>query len=316
MAESGVVPHRDEAFAELVLPFREELHRHCYRMLGSLVDADDALQGTLVSAWGGWAGFEGRSSVRTWLFTIATNRCLNVLRSNSRRAAAELSAPFEVPPASGAFDLPTLSPYPEAAVTSWESIHLAFVSLLQRLPPRQAAALLIVDVLDFPLAEASAIIGCSPSATKGLLQRARARLREARQGDPTWPSPPARRDAQLAGRFADAYVRDDIDGLLGLLTDEAWLAMPPAAEVYRGKHAIGQFLEASSRARRGRKSSRLVPTCANGQPAFAWYFGHPGEERFVGILALGVRGGRIASIVRFHDAGLAVPFGQRPPLAT
>ncbi|MFK4835086.1 RNA polymerase subunit sigma-70 [Microbacterium sp. ZW T2_14] len=293
-----------EAFAALVEPYRRELHLHCYRILGSLDDADDAMQEVLLAAWKGLPGFEGRSSVRTWLYRIATTRCLNTVRGHARRPRLEPVPPFDPPTPSKAFDVPHLQPYPDALIdeldpshraAARESIELAFVTALQRMPPRQTAALILCDVLDFPLREAAGILTTSPTAAKGLLQRARASAAPFESRDATAA------DRDVARRFAVAYAQDDVDGVISLLTDESWLAMPPATECYVGRAAIGAFLRASAAGRPGGRYE-LVETSAAGRPAFVCYL----QKRARGLLVItpSADGTAIASIMRFLDDGL------------
>lgn len=285
----------EQTFEQLTAPYLRELHVHCYRMLGSVTDADDVLQETLLAAWRGLADFEGRSSLRTWLYKIATNRCLNAIRDGKRRPPAEPLPPFDPPEPTRRGDVTWLQPYPDALLDDQlvkrENIELAFITALQRMPPRQAAALILVDVLDFPNAEAADLLGTTPTAIKGALQRARASLH----------SPPPPRDTeterQVAQRFAEAFAADDIATITTLLTDDAWLAMPPAPHEYCGPPAIAAFLETSAAAR----TSTLIlePTGANLQPAYVCYFVNGADRRSTGELLLTVSGDRISSITRF-----------------
>src|SRR6478735_8244950 len=249
--------------------YRRELHLHCYRMLGSVTDAEDVLQETLVAAW--------RSGIadRAWLYKIATNRCLNAIRDAKRRPPLAPESPFDVPEPTAWNDVTWLEPCRE------ETIRLAFIAALQRLPPRQTAAVVLCDVLDFSSTEAAEMLDTTPTAVKGLLQRARAVL-----GD---PAPPAADEPQLAARFARAFADDDIETLLSLLTDDAWLAMPPAPHVYEGHAAIASFLRASAAYRTWRYA--LTPTRVNGQPAFDM-----GRD---GLVVLDTRAGGITAITRF-----------------
>lgn len=308
----------EQAFAALIDPHRRELLVHCYRMLGSLDDAEDALQETIVAAWRGLAGFQERASVRAWLYRIATNRCLNARRAARRRPAAP-QPPFLPPEPTRLQEVTWLQACPdtlldgyaddvagpEARLQATEAVKLAFVEILQVLPPRQAAALVLCDVLGFAPAEAAAMMGSGPTAVKGLLQRARAAARTLRLPEhAAAQSPQAER---LAQEFAERYAADDIDSLLELLTDDAWLTMPPAPHAYRGPSAIGAFLAASRRWRNGRRY-RLVPTAANRQPAFASYLPEldGSAARPAGLLVLTVDGDRISCVTRFFDA----PFGR------
>ena len=304
----------EQAFRELVEPYRRELHVHCYRMLGSLVDAEDLLQETLLAAWRGLSGFAGRSSVRAWLYRIATNRCLNALRDSSRRPPAAPVPPFDPPPPSRHSDVTWLQPYPDtllaqvpdpaARYLARETVELAFVAALQELPPRQAAALLLCDVLGYSVAEASPMLNTTATAVKGALQRARASIAHHRAGTHV-PADPAN-DSDLARSFAKAFTDDDIDGVITLLTDDAWLAMPPAPHEYHGPAAVRTFL-ASSAAWRAGRGLRLVPTGANRQPAFGCYLDRHG---FTGVIVLTLRDRRISGITRFLDPGLARAFGM------
>jgi RNA polymerase sigma-70 factor (TIGR02960 family) len=311
------------AFDELVAPYVRELQVHCYRMLANLSDAEDIVQETLVAAWLGLDGFEGRSSLRAWLYRIATNRCLNLQR-DSRRRPSEPVPPFEPPPPSRRSELTWLQPFPDTMVDdasdpqrryqSREAIELAFIVGLQRLPPRQAATLLLRDVLGYSGAEVAAMLDTSPTAIKGMLQRARASMGRLPQSSAPLAGSPEERE--LAGRFADAFAADDIDGVLALLTDDAWLAMPPAPHEYQGQEAIAAFLRASAAWRQPRRF-RLVPTRANAQPAFACYLrGADGAaEDASGLVVLTLRGDRISAVTRFLDGDLCRhfgPFGTSP----
>ena len=316
----------DGAFAALVEAHRRELHLHCYRMLGSLADADDLLQETLTAAWRGLDGFAGRSSLRAWLYSIATNRCLNAIRDSKRRPPPAPVPPFEPPAPSRHGDVTWLQPYPDALLAraadpaggpperhlARETVELAFVAGLQRLPPRQAAVVVLCDVLDFSLAEVAAMLAASPTAVKGLLQRARATLARERPeaGDAARPEPGSEAERALARRFADALMGDDIDGVVALLTNDAWLAMPPAPHEYLGPGAVAGFLRASA-GWRGERELRLVSTRANAQPAFATFLADPGDAtgRPTGLLVLTLFARRISAVTRFLDPRLPARFG-------
>jgi RNA polymerase sigma-70 factor (TIGR02960 family) len=313
----------ERAFGELVEPYRRELHLHCYRMTGSLADAEDMLQETLLAAWRGLDRFAGRSSIRTWLFRIATNCCLNAIRSSRRRMPAEPVPPFDPPPPTRRCEVTWLQPYPDSLLDSvaghepgpadrWlsrETVELAFVTALQQLPPRQAAALLLVDVLDFSAAEVAPMLDTTATAVKGLLQRARgsvARLHpETPRSVDTW------RERDVARRFAHAFTHDDVDAVVALLTDDAWLAMPPAPHTYDGPVAVRGFLDTSFRWRSGRRLT-MLPTSANTQPAFGCYVADPdaGAAHFTGVVVLTVRGGLLSGVTRFLDSALGAPFGM------
>jgi RNA polymerase sigma-70 factor (ECF subfamily) len=317
----------EQAFRELTDPYRRELQVHCYRMLGSLTDAEDMLQETLLAAWRGLAGFAGRASVRSWLYRIATNQCLNARRAASRRIPAEPVPPFPPPeptvrgeitwlqpcPDTLLEGIRDITPGPEARYQATEAIELAFIAGLQRLPPRQAATLLLRDVLGFAPAEVASMLSTSPTAVKGTLQRARATLDRYREHDgPARPGSVAEQD--LARRFADAYAAADIDGVIALLTDDAWLSMPPAPHEYHGRDAIGSFLRASF-GYRGARRVYLLSTRANTQPALASYLGGTDGVHAspAGLLVLTVAGARIRAVTRFHCDELYPRFGLPAP---
>ncbi|MFC4465308.1 RNA polymerase subunit sigma-70 [Streptomyces xiangluensis] len=309
-------------FEEMVRAHRRELLLHCYRLLGSLTDAEDVLQETLLAAWHGLDGFAGRSSVRTWLYRIATRRCLNALRERGRRIPPAPTPPFSPPPPSRHGDttwlqpfpdvllehLPDTTPGPEAHYSAREAIELAFIAALQRLPTRQAAVLVLCDVLGYPLSEAAAMLQTTPTATKGLLQRARAAVARHRADHTSpdrgqAPAPGSARERALADRFAEAFTADDIDAVIALLTDDAWLAMPPAPHEYHGTAAIADFLRASTAWRQGAGLGiRLRAIRANGQPAYLCH--HPDNdttEQPAGLIVLTLTGDRISGITRFLD---------------
>lgn len=310
-----------DAFGALVEPYRRELHLHCYRLLGRLADAEDAVQETLLSAWRGIREFEGRSSVRTWLYRIATHRCLNAIRDAGRRPPPAPIPPFEAPEPTRHNEVPWVQPYPdvllpESAYLHREQVELAFIEALAQLPPRQTAALVVCDVLGFPLAEAAAVLDTTATAVKGALQRARSTLRAPATRTPAAQSPATRTAAtrppahgsaderRLSKQFAAAFVADDVDAVIALLTDDAWLAMPPAPHQYVGPVAIAGFLHASATWRAGRRYS-LLPTRANAQPAFGCYL----DAAPAGIVVLTLDGDRIARVTRFMDDTLFPAFG-------
>ena len=312
----------ERAFRELTDPYRRELQVHCYRMLGSLTDAEDLLQETLLAAWRGLADFQERASVRTWLYRIATNRCLNALRGAGRRIPTEPVPPFQPPEPSRRGEITWLQPYPdalleaiadpapgpEARYQATEAVELAFVAGLQRMPPRQAAALVLRDVLGFATDEVAGMLGTSHTAVKGALQRARAALDRARAGQA--PRPGSATEHDLARRFADAYVAADLTRIVALLTDDAWLSMPPAPHEYHGIDAITAFLRASLDYR-GHRRVHLLPARANTQPAFGSYLADPAEPAGnpAGLFVLTMAGDRIQAITRFHLDVLYPRFG-------
>lgn len=337
----------ERAFQELTAPYVRELHLHCYRMLGSVTDADDLLQEILLAAWTGLAGFAGRASLRTWLYRIATNRCLNAIRDGKRRPPTEPLPPFDPPEPTRRGDITWLQPYPDTWLEDHavrrETVELAFITALQRVPPRQAAALVLVDVLGFTLPEVADLMDTTSTAVKGALQRARASVREESSGsldssaeradpgprdhpagrDPAAPAEiqKARQSSELAAaesatrdagdwavarRFAAAFVADDIEAVTSLLTDDAWLAMPPAPHEYQGAVAIAAFLRASANAdgRRGARL-RLNASGCNRQPGFVCYFiGENQAPSYAGRFVLTVDGERISRITRFLEPAL------------
>jgi len=317
----------DRAFGELTDPYRGELQLHCYRILGSVQDAEDALQETLLAAWRGLDQYEGRASLRTWLYRIATNRCLNTLRASGRRPRAEPAAPaFLTAEPTRRGEPVWLQPYPDALLDALpdpeagpearyegkESITLAFVTAIQHLPPRQRAVLVLRDVLGFRSAEVADMLATSEASVNSALQRARATM-ESRLPGPDReraPLPRSARERDLADRFAVAYSGDDIDGVIALLTDDAWLTMPPMTLEYQGLAAITAFFRDVSAWRAGRRD-RLVATWANGQPAFCCYRPDAGTGRVSahGLIVLTLEGERISAITRFVDNDVLPYFG-------
>ena len=277
----------DQAFRELTEPHRRELVVHCYRMLGSLQDAEDVVQETLLAAWEGLDGYEGRASVRTWLYRIATNRCLNARRAAGRRPAQAWSVPgIEPPPPSSLGEIVWLQPYPydpEARHETREAISLAFITALQTLPPRQVAVLLLRDVLQFRATEVAAMLDTTVESVTSALKRARAGLRVGGT---------APRDAEpgLLDRFVRAYEASDVDTLVTLLTDDVFLSMPPLALQYEGRAAVGAF---SAAVLHGRRFSLLATSANGGQPAFGIYrHDADGMRHANGMIVLTVRDGR------------------------
>ena len=313
----------EQAFRELTDPWRGELLMQCYRILGSVADAEDMLQETLLAAWRGLDGFQGRSSVRSWLHRIAVNGCLNALRDRSRRPRevpmmpeppqpTRLADPVWVEPYPDVLldGLPDAAPGPEARYDTKEAVELAFVTALQHLPPRQRAVLVLRDVLGYPAADAAGLLGTTEASVKGALQRARAAL-QARlpPGRGSAPAPGSPRERQLAGRFAAAVEAGDVDAVLTLLTGDAWLTMPPEPYEYQGTAAIAAFLRHRA-ALRG-APLRLVPTRANTQPAFGCYLpcAHTPIARPYGMIVLTLRGDQISAITWFSDSSVFPHFG-------
>ncbi|MGK8491351.1 sigma-70 family RNA polymerase sigma factor [Nocardia asiatica] len=310
-----------DAFTSLVEPHRGELHVHCYRMLGSLQDAEDALQETLLAAWLSIDGFEGRSSVRTWLYRIATNRCLNVLRSSARRPAIP-AAPVQSPAATnvslpeptGAGEVLWLQPYPdlllpelsdrapgpEAQYESRDAISLAFITAVQLLPPNQRAVLMLRDVLGYHARETAEILGITVDAVTSALKRARATMNTARSLNPPSPAPASPGERELLERFVTAFTELDVDALIALMTDDVWVRMPPLPFEYRGSDAVHRFFSAIS-AHSGRVD-RMVPVRANGQPAWGQYIRDQvtGNLHIAGIIVVGLVGDRIHEFTHFE----------------
>jgi RNA polymerase sigma-70 factor, ECF subfamily len=312
------------AFGDLTSPYRRELQLHIYRIVGSTQDAEDLLQETLLAAWRSLGQYEGRASLRAWLYRIATNRSLDALRANRRRPE-EAQRMTEVP-APTRFAEPTwLEPYPDvllegipderpgpdARFEAKEAIALSFIAGLQHLPPQQRAALVLRDVLGFRAAEVADMLQASEASVNSLLRRARSAF-EARL--PTTnreraPLPDSRRERDVLDRLADAFEAGDIDRVVALLTDDAWLTMPPEPYEYQGRVAIGAFLD--NRAGHRGAPLRLVPTRANGQPAFGCYFPVPqtGIARPYGLLVLGLAGDQISAMTWFADSSVFPHFG-------
>jgi RNA polymerase sigma-70 factor (TIGR02960 family) len=311
-----------EAFRELTEPYRRELQVHCYRMLGSVQDAEDALQETLLGAWQGLGGFEERASVRTWLYRIATNRCLNARRSASRRAAAEWNIPGVVPPEPTRLgEVVWLEPFPDALLAGGdangtplgpearyeqaEAISLAFVTALQVLPPRQVAVLVLRDVLGFHASEVAAMLGVSVESVNSALKRARASLerrRPAAAGHQPPPAPGSPAEDAIVAKFVSAWESADLDALVTLLTDDAFVSMPPIPFEYEGRDAVAAFCASLLGA--GRRFD-LVPTRANGQPAFGTYLRAPaGDRHGTGLYVLTLTGDRICAMTRFEASVL------------
>jgi RNA polymerase sigma-70 factor (ECF subfamily) len=314
----------EDAFRELTEPYRRALHVHCYRIVGSLQDAEDLVQETLLAAWRGLEQFDQRASIRTWLYRIATNRSLDALRAGSRRPR-RLDAMPDLPEPTRFAEPVWLEPYPDALLDvlvdaapdpaaryeAREAVSLAFVTGLQRLSPAQRAVLTLRDVLGFRAAEAAEILGTSEASVNSLLRRARKALETrlpatSRERAPL-PSSPSERE--IVGRFADAVEAGDVDAVVSLLTDDAWVRMPPAPFEYQGALTIARFLR-DREARRG-APWLLVPTRANGQPAFGCYLPSPQTEiaRANGLLVLTLAGTRIAEITWFADCAVFPHFG-------
>ena len=330
-----------QEFSGLTEPYRHELQVHCYRILGSFHDAEDLVQETLLRAWRRLDTYQGRASFRAWLYKIATNACLDKLdrRRTQRslppgvRQASDPHAPIEPP----ILEPIWLEPFPdewlseamvdpEGRYTLVESVSFAFLAALQILPPRQRAALILSDVLDWSAREIAELLGLTISATNSALHRARATLNKQYHGREPEKLSPARVDRQtrlLLDRFMRAWERADVDGLVALLKEGATFAMPPSPAWYRGPASIGAFTRATVFADDGMFSGqasgrwRLLPTRANGRPAFAVYQRGAGTDyQAFGLHVLTLEAGQIVEIISFIDPSLPTRFGLPPTLTS
>lgn len=314
----------DDAFTRLVEPLRGELHAHCYRMLGSVHDAEDALQETLLRAWRGIARFEGRSSVRSWLYKIATNVCLDAIERGAKRAlpvdlgpAADHAMVEEQPRT----DVAWLEPYPDKTLGDGratpdaryelrESVELAFITALQHLPGNQRAALLLFEVLGFSASEVAVTMETTTASVNSALQRARKLVEEtlpAQSQQQTLRTLGDVRLREVVGQYTAALERGDAPALIALLTADASWAMPPLPRWYSGREAITEFLVHMPL----RERWRHLPTSANGQPAVGCYLWDERAGAYVGWVldVLTLRGDRIAAVTAFIDATLFARFG-------
>jgi RNA polymerase sigma-70 factor (TIGR02960 family) len=308
-----------DAFRELTDPYRRELRVHCYRMLRSFQDAEDALQDTLLAAWRGLGRFEGRASARTWLYRIATNQCLNVLRAASRRPAKAWSIPGVVPPEPTRLgEVTWLEPFPdallegadaepgpEARYEQAEAISLAFVIALQVLPPRQVAVLVLCDVLGFHASEVADMLDSTVASVTSALKRARASLErrwQAAESHEPPPVPGSCAEDAITARFVSAWESADLGALVALLTDDAFVSMPPVPFEYEGRSAAADFFASIFVA--GRRFD-LLPARANGQPAFGAYLRASAHIRHgTGLYVLTLTGDRICTLTHFDNSQL------------
>ena len=309
-----------DAFRALTEPHRRELQVHCYRMLGSFQDAEDTLQETMLAAWQGLAGFAGRASVRTWLYRIATNRCLNARRSASRRPAKEWDVPgIELPEPFGLGEVVWLEPFPdtlleggmipfgpEARYEQTESISLAFVKGLQVLPPRQLAVLILRDVIGYHANEVAEMLDATVESVNSALKRARAGLERVRLPNAELQPPPPASDSpsedEIVAKFVSAYESADLDALVALLTDDVFTSMPPMPFEYEGREAVASFCATIFLS--GRRVE-LVRTRANGQPAFGAYLhAANGVRHGTCLMVLTLSGDRISGMTRFESSVL------------
>ena len=307
----------ESAFQELVEPHRRELQLHCYRILGSAADAEDALQESMLAAWQGLRGFEGRSSLRTWLYRIATTRALNVLRADRRRPTVALPHDVDPPEPTRLGDVGWLEPYPdvlldgissspEARYEARQAVSLAFVTALQLLPPLQRAVLVLCDVLDFPARGAAQMLDTTEQSVYSALKRARVTLRrELPSADEPGPPPAGSPEEQaLVARLVEAFETADVAGIVACMTEDAWLRMPPVPLEYQGRELAGEFF-ATVAFREGRRY-RLLPIRANGQPAFGVYLRDPlaAVAHAFGLLVVTLAGDKASAITRFDNSAL------------
>ncbi|QNE20305.1 sigma-70 family RNA polymerase sigma factor [Kribbella qitaiheensis] len=305
----------EEEFAQ----YRGELVAHCYRMLGSLHDAEDSVQETYLRAWRGFAEFEGRSSVKTWLYRIATRVCLNALQHSSRRMVpSALGAPGADPNdlAAQALEVSWLEPFPDlllnadpaAVVGTRQSLRLAMVAALQHLPPRQRAVLVLRDVLAWPAAEVAEFLETSAAAVNSSLQRARAELARLSPAEEEFSEPdePVRR--ALLDQYAKAFENADLAALEGLLTQDTRWEMPPIPTWFNGRDDVLRLLAVKVLPGEGRRI--LVETSANGQPAFAWYVrGRDGVYHGHSLQVLTITKAGVSAVLAFHRPDLFASFG-------
>lgn len=309
------------AFAELVEPYRRQLHVHCYRMLGSFDDADDAVQETLLAAWRALAIYRARASLRTWLYRVATNTCLNLLRTASRRPQMADPLPASAPTPTGSNEVTWLQPYPdalldglpddqagpEARLEQNEAVSLAFVTALQLLSPRARAVLILRDVLGFSAREVAVTLDATPEAVAMTLSRARAALRD-RTPAPHASLAPTAAEATLVRRLTQALTTHDIDAVVALLAEDVQIAMPPLPAVWHGRQSAAVFL--AEVAFRLVPQARFVLTHANRQPALAVYTRDHGSGlwRASGLMVITLHGDQITGLTRFESTTLR-PFG-------
>lgn len=306
-------------FSRLADPFRRELMAHCYRMLGSVHDAEDLVQETYLRAWRAYDKFEQRSSLRTWLYRIATTACLTALESRNRRPLPTgLGAPNSAPEDELVErpEVPWLEPLPDdetdsdpaTIVASRESTRLAFIAALQFLPPRQRAILILRDVLKWRAAEVAEALGITTTAVNSVLQRARAQLQQAKpsQDNVTEPTSPAQRE--LLERYVTAFEKKDIRAIVNLFTADAVWEMPPIADWYQGPEDIARLIDMKCPA--GPGDLKLLPAKANGQSAFAVYMRHDdGVFRPFHLQVLTMAGSRVQHVAAFFDLRLFQKFG-------
>jgi RNA polymerase sigma-70 factor (ECF subfamily) len=311
----------EQAFVRLTSPHRQAVHVHCYRILGSLHDADDALQETLLRAWRGIGGYQPRAPLAAWLYRVATNVCLRMLEQRARNPTAAVDGHLEPYPDRLLAELPSQEPGPDALIEEREGIGLAFVTAMQLLPAKQRVVVVLRDVLGWSAREVAELLEDTVPAVNSALQRGRERLaREQREGTLTRLHAPAARgsEARVMERFCDAWAAVDINGLVELLADDVLLTMPPEAARFEGREQVGAFFATAPM--EGRLDRiRLVPADANGQPALAAYAREQEGEAFraYGVMVFAIQGEQIAGIVGFpRQAALFTRLGlptELPP---
>jgi RNA polymerase sigma-70 factor, ECF subfamily len=318
-----------EEFVRLTDPYRAELLAHCYRMLGSVHDAEDQVQETMLRAWRAFGDFEGRSSLRTWLYRIATNACLRAIETRHRRplpsGLGQPSAHPGGPLAAAVTEVPWLEPFPDAllpdatdadpasVVASRAGIRLAFIAALQYLPARQRAVLILRDVLGWSAAEAAGLLDTTPVAANSALQRAREQLKQVAPVQDEIREPDGTNVRALLDRYSEAFANADVAALVALLREDVVLEMPPLPDWFTGREHAELFLR--THVMRAPGDHRSIPTWANGQPALAEYQrGQDGVYRANCLLVLTITGSRIARITAFLDPELFATFGFPPVL--
>jgi RNA polymerase sigma-70 factor, ECF subfamily len=325
----------EAAFGRLVEPYRRELHAHCYRMLGSVQDAEDALQETLLRAWRGLRGFEGRSSLRSWLYKIATNACLKTIERRPKRVLPIDYAPASDPhdgPAEPVIESVWVEPYPDerlgldggllgpdARYEQREAVELAFIAALQHLPARQRAVLILRDVLGYSARETAVALDTTSVSVDSALQRAHKTVNERLPEQSQQATLRAVGDdalSELVERYVDAWERNDVDAVVAMLTDDATMTMPPLPSWYRGREAVAVFLRGLPLG--GAKRWRLIPARANGQLAFGKYIWDEERHAFMphGVNVLTLRGAQIEEITAFLTPDAFRHFGLADSLHT
>lgn len=316
-----------DAFARLAEPHRREIQLHCYRMLGAVHDAEDLVQETFLRAWRGISRFQGRASVRRWLYRVATNACLNTLASaaSKRRILPMAAGPptDQMPPREPATEIAWLEPYPsawlegvpdtapgpEARYEMREAVRLAFVAAIQHLPPRQRATLLLRDVLGWSASESAELLETTVAAANSALQRARTTVKRLTEDRPAAPPVPSPAEQDRLDRYIEAWEGADAEAFAALLREDAIMSMPPWREWFRGRAAIRMFFDRASRPG-GHGPFRLVQTAANGQPALAFYRQWQGPDwRPHSIQVVEIEGGAIVAMTSFVDPRLFRAFG-------